>query len=133
MEETDEERRREPRYRLNKMLGLVLEGEDFAAELRIFVLDISAAGLRVTCPQELPAQQYLKFTLRLPDKGPKIKGSFAVRWQRLLAASGNHEIGVEFLELSEENWRALREYVGTLLSQPAKTQENLCTPWQLKM
>lgn len=126
-----DERRREPRYRLNKMLGLDLEGEEFAAELRVFVLDISAAGLRFTCPQELPLEQYLKFVLRLPDRGPRIKGSFAVRWQNLLPASGNHEIGIEFLELSEEHWRNLREYVGSLMSQPARTQENLCTPWRL--
>ena len=125
------ERRREPRYRLNKMLGLQLDGEEYSSELRVYVLDISATGMRLTSQRELPLEQNLAFVLRLPDKLPSIKGRVVVRWQRFLNASGNHEAGFEFTELSTEDWRALREFVGTLVDQKEKTTENLSSPWHL--
>lgn len=124
------ERRREPRYRLNKMLGLELDGEEYSAHLRVFVLDLSATGMRLTSPEQIPPHESLKFALRLPDKR-RVHGSCAVRWQNLLASSGNYDLGVEFLELAEEDWRILREFVGTLLAQPEKRQEELARPWNL--
>ncbi len=125
------ERRKETRYRLNKMLGLQLEGEDYSSELRVFVLDMSATGMRLTSQCELPLEQPLAFVLRLPDKLPSIKGQVSVRWQKFLKASGNHEAGLEFTELSTEHWRALREFVGTLLDQKEKVVENLSSPWHM--
>ncbi|MCE7875030.1 PilZ domain-containing protein [bacterium CPR1] len=124
------ERRKEPRYRLNKMLGLQVTREDFRADLRVLVLDISGTGLRVSSPQQLPEENDLAFVLSLPDKRPSVQGQLKVRWQRFLPVSENHEVGLEFLELAEENWRALRDFVGSLLSQPEKQQENLCNPWR---
>ncbi|GMU54283.1 MAG: hypothetical protein AMXMBFR33_34290 [Candidatus Xenobia bacterium] len=130
LEPVSSERRKEPRYRLNKMLGLQIAREDFRADLRVLVLDISGTGLRVSSPQQLPEDDALAFVLSLPDKRPSVQGQLKVRWQRFLPVSENHEVGLEFLELAEENWRALRDFVGSLLSQPEKQQENLCNPWR---
>ncbi len=126
---TAPERRKEPRYRLNKMLGLQVERGEFRADLRVLVLDISGTGLRISSPQQLKDEEDLSFVLSLPDKRPPVQGQLKVRWQRFLPVSENHEVGLEFLELNEENWRALRDFVGSLLSQPAREQENLCNPW----
>ncbi len=129
MQPTASERRKEPRYRLNKMLGLQLSQEEFRAELRVLVLDISGTGLRISSPQQLPDEHDLSFVLTLPEKRPSVQGVLRVCWQRFLPVSENHEVGLEFLELAEEHWRSLREFVGSLLSQPEKQQENLCNPW----
>lgn len=124
-----EERRRE--YRLNKMLSAEILEEDLSMKARLFVINISRTGFRATNSFELPKEQPLKIRLTLVPKEPALDMTVSVAWVKELPASGTFDMGFQFVELSEEHWQRLTDFIQAEVKkvEPSKTLD-LSSPWQ---
>ena len=125
----DQERRRE--YRLNKMLSAEIVEEDLSMKARLFVINISRSGFRATNSFALPKEQPLRIRLTLDPKEPALDMAVTVAWVKELPASGTFDMGFQFVDLTEEHWVRLTEFIQAEVKkvEPTKTLD-LSSPWQ---
>lgn len=75
------------------------------------VVDLSQTGCRIATLVQVPSGTKLVVQLMLPDDLPPIEvKSSIVRWSR------DHEFGVQFLEMREEDRARLSRFIGKISS-----------------
>jgi hypothetical protein len=80
------------------------------------VVDLSHTGCRIATLVQVSCGTNLVVQLMLPDDLPPITvKSCIVRWSR------NHEFGVQFLELREQDHARLARFVGTIQPGPSSS------------
>jgi c-di-GMP-binding flagellar brake protein YcgR len=129
MVETAPERRRE--FRLNRVLGAELVQGDQHTKARLYVINISCTGLKATHPTPLSTEELQRFHLELSTKEPSLELQARIAWQRELKMSGLFEVGLEFVELSEENRSRIELFIETERhkKEPSKTLD-LASIWK---
>jgi c-di-GMP-binding flagellar brake protein YcgR len=123
------ERRRE--YRLNRVLGAELVQGEMHTKARLYVINISSTGLKATHPTPLSTDELQRFLLELSPKEPPLDLKARIAWQRELTMSGLFEVGLEFVELSEENKRHIESFIETERNkkEPSKSLD-LASIWK---
>ena len=123
------ERRRE--YRLNRVLGAELVQGEMHTKARLYVINISSTGLKATHPTPLSTDELQRFLLELSPKEPPLDLKARIAWQRELTMSGLFEVGLEFVELSEENKCHIETFIETERNkkEPSKSLD-LASIWK---
>ena len=123
------ERRRE--YRLNRVLGAELIQGELHTKARLYVINISSTGLKATHPTPLSTDELQRFLLELSPKEPPLDLKARIAWQRELTMSGLFEVGLEFVELSEEHQSQIELFIETERhkKEPTKTLD-LASIWK---
>lgn len=121
--ESVEERRRY--FRLNKVMPahftVLREGPGSddeppgeasadAPRERIFVVDISAGGFRATAHRRLPVQSLLKTEVYIEKTRP-VTARCRVVWERELSIPDMYEVGFEFTDIEQTEWKRLVDYI----------------------
>jgi c-di-GMP-binding flagellar brake protein YcgR len=117
-QEDGEDRRRF--FRLNKIMPAhfipisaedgPMPSEDPAQRDRIFVVDISAGGFRATTHKPMQVDAKLHAEIYISRTDP-IRGDCRVVWQRELTVSEMFEVGLEFTDLPQEEWKRLVDFI----------------------
>lgn len=123
------ERRRE--YRLNKVLGAELGGQEDPLRVRIFVINISQTGLKATYQVALPESDGpQRLQLYLDSKESPLSIQARIAWQKELSVSGMFEVGFEFLEMSEEDRGRLEGFMERERTREEPKPLDLSSPWK---
>lgn len=97
--------REHERYASYKDLTLVYEG--MSAQIPVRAPDISTKGMFIHVPRHFPEGAVIKVSFRLGRSGYEVKARAEVRY-----CLGGVGIGVEFVEISPEDQRAIAEELG---------------------
>lgn len=107
---------RRQHFRLNRVLGVELEGESGTQWMYPLTLDLSVEGMRICQAETLvvgskfPIKIFLEFGL------PTIETAAEVMWQEVMP-SKRVQIGLRFDGLSEHNALAIKTYIDQCLEQ----------------
>ena len=96
------------RYATYRGLNIMYEGRSEQMEIRAH--DISSRGMFIHIPTYFPEGAVLKVEFRLSRSGHTVKARGEVRY--CLPGVG---IGVEFVEISDEDAQAIEEEIGTAM------------------
>ncbi len=131
-DESGEERRKY--FRLNKVLpahftpaGADREADPSQKE-RIFVVDISAGGFRATTHRPMEINALLKAEIYI-DRHKPVLAECRVVWQRDLSIPDMHEVGFEFTEIEQSQWKRLVDFI---VEERARATRQQPVTWQLE-
>lgn len=123
VESTDsppEERRKS--YRLNKVLGATLIGDDGEEKAtRLFVIDISATGFRAT-DHTPPDEGECLIQIVLKKGEEPFKSPMRVVWVKELTVSGMYQMGCEFVEPEPEELARLTAFIEEEMKRTTTTK-----------
>jgi c-di-GMP-binding flagellar brake protein YcgR len=74
------------------------------------VLDLSAGGASLFTKQPFETGQELRLTIQLRD-GSKINTNALIRWIKSIPQKGGYASGVQFVEVSEKDRRAISKFL----------------------
>ncbi|WP_457572581.1 PilZ domain-containing protein [Desulfovulcanus sp.] len=110
---------RELTFPLNQQKWLLLE-----------CADISAGGLRISCPQRFSAGQKLQIKIYIPrlnkfhpsffkvfesDVGQYLEAVAEVAWVKEILPFTRYELGLRFVDVYEDDWQALHNMIKRLV------------------
>lgn len=96
--------------RVREKIPVILMGEK--TEARLFSLDISLGGIRLLWNKPLKIGEKYDLSVALGEVGTWINVKGEVIWQN--AHDGNHEIGMKFVEIDENQANLLKNYLETI-------------------
>jgi c-di-GMP-binding flagellar brake protein YcgR len=104
-----EEKRRH--YRLNRNLSAEFFFEDDAKPKRIFVVDVSAGGFRITTTEHFPKNRDFVMALYISKEDPPIRAVVQVAWARELTLPEMYEVGFTFKNIEPHDFDRLARFI----------------------
>ncbi len=87
-----------------------LAGSLGASWMSVTTVNISAAGVRLRGPEPLDAGELLELRLQIPGTGKPVEVQGRVVWSKM-QASGVTELGIEFMEIDDQQQRHIDQLV----------------------
>lgn len=115
-DKTNEEHMEQRKYaRAQRYLPVEYFLNDQMGPLQLYTMDISAGGMRVKNPFPIDSAYPFPMALHL-DPGTEVKIMAKVIWQRKIANEDFHEIGLEFVHISDDDKERLSKFIHELPS-----------------
>jgi len=106
--------RSHPRYRVQKIASYQYGGKQFLT----LTQDLGLGGMKINTHDYLPENEHLSFNLVLRESSIRFKGRIAYS---NLPPDGGGVSGIQFTEVTEEDYTSLQTYLASLEEWP-KTQ-----------
>ncbi|MBM3465005.1 MAG: PilZ domain-containing protein [Armatimonadetes bacterium] len=98
------------------------------AKERLFVVDISAGGFRATTHRQMPNGSRLRTEIYIQRNKP-VTAECRVVWQRELSIPGMYEVGFEFSDIPQTEWKRLVDFIVEERSLASRSQP---VTWQIE-
>lgn len=106
---TPKERRRTPRV-FGTLVDYSLK-DDKAVSKNAFIKDIGMYGVCIYIPESVEKDDVISLNIFLYEDDRPVKAKGKIVWREPGGYLGYNNVGIEFTEISEEDRRALSEYI----------------------
>ncbi len=103
-------------FRLNRVLGVELGGDEGERWLYPLTLDLSIEGMRICLNESLEVGAKFPLKIFLEFELPTVQAQAEVMWQEVMP-SGRVQVGLKFHEMNDRDATAIKTYIDQCLQQ----------------
>lgn len=103
-------------FRLNRVLGVELGGDEGERWLYPLTLDLSVEGMRICLNESLEVGAKFPLKIFLEFELPTVQAQAEVMWQEVMP-SGRVQVGLKFHDMNDRDATAIKTYIDQCLQQ----------------
>ncbi|MBI2251683.1 MAG: PilZ domain-containing protein [Armatimonadetes bacterium] len=97
-------------FRLNKLLNVEVQAENFSENFFAMTVDLSTKGIRINYEKKLPENTDLTFRITLELDKPPVEVKARAVWQKK-NFFGDYQIGLEFVQISNDAVLRIEKFI----------------------